>query len=87
MQRRELLKVSAGVGALSAVPFLAGCAVPSRPAPKWWWWAVATAARLVAKYVRLLSQQNIDVVMVEPQDSFVSCPLSNLVLGGQQEHW
>jgi NADPH-dependent 2,4-dienoyl-CoA reductase/sulfur reductase-like enzyme len=38
----------------------------------------ATAAR----YVRLLSSQQIDVVLVEPQASFVSCPVSNLVLGG-----
>ena len=38
----------------------------------------ATAAR----YVRLLSDNRIDVVLIEPQPSFVSCPLSNLVLGG-----
>ena len=35
-----------------------------------------------AKYVRLLSQYKIDVVMVEPDAAFVSCPLSNLVVGG-----
>ena len=35
-----------------------------------------------AKYVRLLSQYKIDVVLVEPDAAFVSCPLSNLVLGG-----
>lgn len=38
----------------------------------------ATAAR----YVRLLSDQKIDVVLIEPQSSFVSCPVSNLVLSG-----
>lgn len=38
----------------------------------------ATAAR----YVRLLSDRKIDVVLVEPQASFVSCPVSNLVLSG-----
>ncbi|MBL0728730.1 NAD(P)/FAD-dependent oxidoreductase [Piscinibacter sp. HJYY11] len=38
----------------------------------------ATAAR----YVRLLSDRKIDVVLVEPQPSFVSCPVSNLVLRG-----
>jgi sulfide dehydrogenase [flavocytochrome c] flavoprotein chain len=36
-----------------------------------------------AKYVRLLSDQRIDVVLVEPAAAFVSCPLSNLVLSGQ----
>ena len=35
-----------------------------------------------AKYVRLLSQYKIEVVLVEPDAAFVSCPLSNLVLGG-----
>ncbi len=35
-----------------------------------------------AKYVRLLSQYKIDVVLVEPDAAFVSCPLSNLVVGG-----
>jgi len=43
-------------------------------------WGGATAA----KYVRLLSQQRIDVVLVEPGDAFVSCPLSNLVIGGSR---
>jgi sulfide dehydrogenase [flavocytochrome c] flavoprotein subunit len=38
----------------------------------------ATAAR----YVRLLSGNAIGVVLIEPQPSFVSCPISNLVLGG-----
>jgi sulfide dehydrogenase [flavocytochrome c] flavoprotein subunit len=38
----------------------------------------ATAAR----YVRLLSDRRVDVVLVEPEPSFVSCPVSNLVLSG-----
>ena len=37
-----------------------------------------------AKYVRLFSEQKIDVVLVEPNDAFVSCPISNLVLGGSR---
>jgi NADPH-dependent 2,4-dienoyl-CoA reductase/sulfur reductase-like enzyme len=37
-----------------------------------------------AKYVRLLSQYRIEVVLVEPDAAFVSCPLSNLVLGGSR---
>lgn len=38
-----------------------------------------------AKYVRLLSDYKIDVVMVEPNASFVSCPISNLVIGGYRQ--
>ncbi len=35
-----------------------------------------------AKYVRMFSGNTVDVVLVEPNDAFVSCPISNLVLGG-----
>jgi NADPH-dependent 2,4-dienoyl-CoA reductase/sulfur reductase-like enzyme len=38
-----------------------------------------------AKYVRLLSDYKIDVVLIEPNDAFVSCPLSNLVVGGSKQ--
>jgi NADPH-dependent 2,4-dienoyl-CoA reductase/sulfur reductase-like enzyme len=38
----------------------------------------ATAAR----YLRLWSGGSIDVTLVEPNRWFVSCPMSNLVLGG-----
>jgi sulfide dehydrogenase [flavocytochrome c] flavoprotein chain len=37
-----------------------------------------------AKYLRLLSDRKIDVVLVEPNDAFISCPLSNLVIGGSR---
>ena len=37
-----------------------------------------------ARYVRRLSGGGIDVTLVEPERTFVSCPLSNLVLGGSQ---
>ncbi|HEX4763516.1 MAG TPA: FCSD flavin-binding domain-containing protein [Usitatibacter sp.] len=79
MDRRQFLKAaSAGVAATG----LAGCAT----APE------AAKARVVvvgggyggataAKYVRLFDPQ-IDVTLVEPNEAFVSCPLSNLVLGG-----
>ena len=41
----------------------------------------ATAAR----YIRMWSAQGIDVTLVEPNALFVSCPLSNLVLGGSRQ--
>lgn len=65
-----------------------GCATGSGPIP--------SRARVVvvgggyggataAKYVRMLSDYKIDVVMVEPNASFVSCPISNLVIGGYRQ--
>ena len=38
-----------------------------------------------AKYLRMWSEGAIDVTMVEPNASFISCPLSNLVLGGSRQ--
>jgi NADPH-dependent 2,4-dienoyl-CoA reductase/sulfur reductase-like enzyme len=35
-----------------------------------------------AKYVRMWSDYGIDVTLVEPNAAFVSCPISNLVIGG-----
>jgi NADPH-dependent 2,4-dienoyl-CoA reductase/sulfur reductase-like enzyme len=38
-----------------------------------------------AKYVRWLSDYKIDVVLIEPQEAFISCPISNLVLSGVKQ--
>ncbi len=35
-----------------------------------------------AKYIRMFSGNTVEVVLIEPNDAFVSCPISNLVLGG-----
>ncbi|MDN3918745.1 NAD(P)/FAD-dependent oxidoreductase [Roseateles violae] len=83
MQRRNLLQGAAALAALG----LGGCAslggTPSkaRVLVVGGGYGGATAA----KYVRLLSDYRIDVVLVEPEPAFVSCPLSNLVLGGSRE--
>jgi sulfite dehydrogenase len=77
MRRRDFLKLA---GAVS----LAGCAATPG----------AAKARVVvigggyggataAKYIRLWDPA-IDVVMVERGDEFISCPISNLVLGGNR---
>jgi sulfide dehydrogenase [flavocytochrome c] flavoprotein subunit len=84
MQRRSVLHGSAALALLG----LGACATGGGGAPSkakvlvvGGGWGGATAA----KYVRLLSDQRIDVVLVEPNDAFVSCPVSNLVLGGSRK--
>ncbi len=42
------------------------------------------AGTTVAKYIRLWSLGNIETVVIEKSSQFVSCPLSNLVLGGSK---
>lgn len=80
MQRREFLKAGAAGVAMAGI---AGCAGMPGGAPK---------ARVVvvgggyggataSKYIRMLDP-SIEVVLVEPNEVFVSCPISNLVLGG-----
>ncbi len=82
MQRRSFLHTSAALGLLG----LGACATSSLP----------RHARVVvvgggyggataAKYIRLLSDNRIDVVLIEPHEAFVSCPLSNLVVGGSRQ--
>ena len=82
MKRRNF--VQAGF-ALGAVGSFTGCASTSM--------AIPSKAKVVvvgggyggataAKYVRMLSDYTIDVVLIEPNASFVSCPISNLVIGG-----
>lgn len=40
------------------------------------------AGATAAKYLRLFSQGQIEVTLIEPQRKFISCPLSNMVLEG-----
>ncbi len=42
------------------------------------------AGATAAKYLRMWSLGTIEVIVVEPNRQFVSCPLSNLVLGGSK---
>jgi NADPH-dependent 2,4-dienoyl-CoA reductase/sulfur reductase-like enzyme len=82
MKRRSLI---AGTGAASVLG-LAGCAMIGSPSRAkvvvvGGGYGGATAAR----YLRLLSDNQIDVTLIEPDEAFVSCPMSNLVLGGSKQ--
>jgi sulfite dehydrogenase len=81
MKRRDFLKLSGAGMAAGSLAGLAGCAS-----------AVPSKARVVvigggfggataAKYIRHWDP-SIDVVLIERDTSFVSCPISNLVLAG-----
>ncbi len=81
MKRRDFIKLAGAGAAVGTLSGLAGCAS-----------TVPAKARVVvigggfggataAKYIRLWAP-SIDVVLVERESAFVSCPISNLVLGG-----
>lgn len=81
LQRRSFLQGAAAAGVLG----LSACATTGVPSKArvlvvGGGYGGATAA----KYVRLLSDYQIEVVLVEPSSAFVSCPISNLVLGGHR---
>jgi len=92
LQRRHLLRGAGSLGWLA----LAGCASESGALlTSTAGGAVPAKTRVLvvgggyggataAKYVRLFSNRKIDVTLVEPNDAFVSCPISNLVLGGSK---
>lgn len=83
MKRRNFVQASLALGTLGG---MVGCAttgtIPSRA--KVLVVGGGYGGATAAKYVRMLSNYQIDVVMVEPNSNFVSCPISNLVLGGSK---
>ena len=81
MQRRQLLQSGTALGAMG---LLAGCATPSDNGPKVVVIGAGYAGATAAKYIRMWSDYGIQVTLVEPNAAFVSCPLSNLVLGGSK---
>jgi len=80
MDRRHFLQGAAAVGISGAFGCASMGAAPSkgRVVVVGGGYGGATAA----KYVRLFSGGAIEVTMVEPNPAFVSCPISNLVIGG-----
>lgn len=83
MQRRQLLETAGVLGALGATSLLSGCATPgSGKGPKVVVVGGGFGGATAAKYVRMWSENQIQVTLVEPNSSFVSCPISNLVIGG-----
>ena len=82
MRRRQFM---GGIGALAS---LAGCAGTSTTAASRRQVVIiggGYGGATAAKYIRLWGEGTIDVTLVEPNPVFISCPLSNLVLGGSQQ--
>jgi hypothetical protein len=80
MDRRQFLKAGAAGAALAGMAGCAstgGSAAKARVAVVGGGYGGATAA----KYIRMLDD-GIEVVLIEPNEAFVSCPISNMVLGG-----
>ena len=81
MQRRHLLQTGSALGAAG---WLSGCASIGGKGPKVVVIGAGYAGATAAKYIRMWSDYGIQVTLVEPNAAFVSCPMSNLVLGGSK---
>ncbi|BCO27193.1 sulfide dehydrogenase [flavocytochrome c] flavoprotein chain [Rhodoferax lithotrophicus] len=86
MLRRQFVRtlgVGSTMGALGGLSLLSGCTTTGagnglKVVVVGGGFGGATAA----KYVRMWSDYGIEVTLVEPNANFISCPISNLVLGG-----
>lgn len=85
--RRQFIKKMGVTGLLlSSYPLLSACASHTQKS------AIGRvvvigggyAGASAAKYIRMWSANRIEVVVIEKSSQFVSCPLSNLVLGGSK---
>ena len=82
MNRRAFLKSTSAV-TTSAAAVLSGCATLGHSGPKVVIVGGGYGGATAAKYIKMWSP-NIEVTLIERDIEFVSCPLSNLVLGGSQ---
>ena len=84
MNRRAFLKASGATTAAVGVSSLSGCAsIGGASGPKVVVVGGGYGGATAAKYIKMWGP-NIDVTLIERNGEFISCPMSNLVLGGSQ---
>jgi len=81
MQRRQFLQTGAALGTAGVV---SGCASIGGNRPRVVVIGGGYAGATAAKYLRMWSNHSIQVTLVEPNPAFISCPISNLVIGGSK---
>lgn len=87
MQRRQFVQTLSAAGAMGSVSLLSACATPpaSARAPHVVVVGGGFGGATAAKYLRLFSEGKVRVTLIEPNANFISCPMSNLVIGGQRD--
>ncbi|UCV01990.1 FCSD flavin-binding domain-containing protein [Dechloromonas denitrificans] len=79
MKRRDFLKAGATAGALAS---LYGCAGGNKASGHVVVVGGGYGGATVAKYLRMWSEGGVQVTLIERNPTFISCPISNLVIGG-----
>ena len=81
MKRRDFLKAGAAAGAMAS---LYGCAGGAKASGHVVVVGGGYGGATVAKYLRMWSEGGVQVTLIERNPTFISCPISNLVIGGQK---
>ncbi|MEY2947752.1 MAG: Sulfide dehydrogenase [flavocytochrome c] flavoprotein chain precursor [Pseudomonadota bacterium] len=85
MKRRQFIQTASATSALGAMGMMSGCAsTVGGNGPKVVVVGGGYGGATAAKYVRMWSDYGIQVTLIEPNASFISCPISNLVIGGSK---
>ena len=79
IKRRDFLKTGAAATALAS---LYGCAVGDKAGGHVVVVGGGYGGATVAKYLRMWSAGSVQVTLIERNPTFISCPISNLVIGG-----
>ena len=79
MKRRDFLKVGATAGAMAS---LYGCAGSGKASGHVVVVGGGYGGATTAKYLRMWSEGGVQVTLIERNPTFISCPISNLVIGG-----
>lgn len=81
MKRRDFLKIAGAAAGAGSLAGLAGCASTAPSKARVVVIGGGFGGATAAKYIRMWAP-SIDVVLIERQSEFISCPISNLVLAG-----
>lgn len=82
MKRRQFIH---SVGAVAAIASTGCASIGGKAKPHVVVIGGGYGGATAARYVRMWSEGAVDVTLVEPNATFISCPLSNLVLGGSRQ--
>ncbi|MDD2883519.1 MAG: FCSD flavin-binding domain-containing protein [Dechloromonas sp.] len=82
MKRRDFLKMGAATGAMAS---MYGCAAGNKAGGHVVVVGGGFGGATVAKYLRMWSEGGVQVTLIERNPTFISCPISNLVVGGLKD--
>lgn len=84
MKRRQFVQTLGAGSAVAGLGFLGGCASMGGSGAKVVVVGGGYGGATAAKYVRMFSDYGIQVTLIEPNEAFISCPISNLVIQGSK---